>query len=105
MTLSGYQCIDKDGGPQGFTSECSDLESITVDVDLTWTGTGEVLNDEISDSIREPGYLFHTKSTQAFRNAELSGTVAGDGVVFASGDAIVGVLLKGTYTETTIIGS
>lgn len=105
LTLSGYQCIEDDGGPQGITSECSDLESITVDVDLTWTGTGEVTNDEFADSIREPGYLFHTKSTQAFRNAELNGTVAGNGVVFASGEASVGVLLKGTYTETTITGT
>lgn len=105
LTVSGYRCIEEDGGPQGITPECHDLDAITVDVDLAWTGTGEVLNDEFSDSIRQPGYLFHTKSTQAFRDAELSGTVAGDGVVFASGGASVGVLLKGTYTETTLMGS
>lgn len=101
VELYGYRCIEE--GPQGLVGSCVELDPITVNVDLTWSGIGEIVRNSDGDSFNFPGFKFQSHTVDAYRSADLIGTVSGDGVVLASGPASFGVMLRGKYHERLLI--
>ena len=101
LPLYGYVCVED--GPAGISSTCEELPPATVVMDLSWVGMGPIIHDEFGDSVQElPWFKFHNRSVSDSRAAVLTGSVAGDGLNLADGEAAVGVLLIGKYAEETV---
>lgn len=112
VPLYGYRCVYHDEGPQGIApaeepppADCVELAAATVTVDLTWAGVGDVMRDVHRFAYDEgPHYRFRAHTVQAVRDAQLTGTVAGDGLELAGGLADVAILLRGAYHEHALSG-
>ncbi len=102
VPLFGYQCIE--AGPAGIVEpECHDLDPATVQVTLQWTGYGEIITTKDKNAVTDiPGFGFHSRVSIQQRNATVTGTVAGDGLVLADGPGTGAILLKGSDSEDTV---
>lgn len=107
LTVWGYRCVYEAGGPGGGGPQgilegpvCEDLPEAIVDGDIEWTGSGPVVRDVSSSTeTQPPTSMFGVHSVSALRNATVVGTIAGDGLVLAQGEASSGILLRGKYHE------
>lgn len=106
VPLYGYRCLEEDNGPAGISpGECEELPALTVTVDLTWEGHGAIDRSTSHESILDiPGFTFQSHTLQISRNAVLTGTVSGGGIVLADGPTDIGLLLIGSYRERTTTG-
>lgn len=106
LNVWGYRCFhepgEPGGGPQGILEPpaCEDLPEATVSGDIEWTGSGPVIRDVsgLKDT-QAPSSMFGVHSVSAARDAIVAGTIAGDGLVLAEGQASGGILLRGKYHE------
>lgn len=105
VVMYGYECVESaGGGGQGFSDYCYEIDEVTVSVDLTWTGVGDIYRDTFGDSLQGiPGFKFHSRTVEASRLANLTGIVAGDGVVLGEGAADFALLLRGMYQEQIVV--
>jgi hypothetical protein len=55
-----------------------------VDVDLTWTGTGQLTRESDRFHLRAPGSIFQSRLNGTFRGAQASGSVSLGGVNLAT---------------------
>jgi hypothetical protein len=53
-----------------------------VDMDLTWTATGEAYVSKSNDSYKEPGFRFRSHFEGTFRDAVASGSIVGKNTQF-----------------------
>ncbi len=107
VQLYGWRCVyPDDGGPVGTTPpvECEEIGEPTVEAHIAWTGVGAITREAFNARSSEPpGFLAGSHLVQAVRDAEVRGTVAGDGVQLADGAASFGVLLRGKYHEQMVM--
>lgn len=111
VPLYGWRCVytpQDPGEPHGITQldeidddpVCEELDRATVEVDVRWTGVGEIYRDQHRNAFDEGHRTrFHNHAVVAIRDARLTGQVSGSGLELARGDADLGVLLRGKYHE------
>jgi hypothetical protein len=74
---------------------------ITLDVELTWTGSGEVTSSKYHQQYTSPGYRVHSRGDGSFRAASAVGSISNGSVEFASAPSLYGDLssVKSGYIE------
>ncbi|MDH3303182.1 MAG: hypothetical protein OES24_21985 [Acidimicrobiia bacterium] len=104
LKLYGYRCTNP--GPVGIVAEaeCVEIGEPTVEVHITWTGVGPISRGAFNDKFSDPPWIVGgAHLVQAVREAEATGTVAGDTLQLADGQATFAVLLRGKYHEQMVL--
>ena len=109
IELWGWRCV---GPPaQGIVEAssdpqdpvCEDLPPASIQIQLQWTGVGEIYRsaDNYSYNDDVPFFRIHTHQVSAMRQAEMTATFEGGDVVlpFPKGVAEIGWLIRGKYHE------
>jgi hypothetical protein len=75
--------------------------AITLNVELTWTGSGEVTDSKYHQQYTLPGYRVHTRFDGSARYASAVGSISNGSVEFASAPSLYGDLssVKSGYIE------
>lgn len=107
LQLYGWTCVYSEGdGPAGTAPavECDEIGEPTVEAQIAWTGVGPIMRQaNNARSSEPPSFVAGSHSVLAIRDAEVVGTVAGDGIQLADGAAAFGVLLRGKYHEQMVM--
>lgn len=106
VEVNGFQCFYPIGEPEGEGSEpyCVDLASDTLQVDLTWTQTGEIYRDaERMGDVLPSELSAHARNVTAASNAVVTGEVTGGHLQLVNGPADDGVLVRSNYLEHLLI--
>ena len=77
--------------------------SFTVDVNLNWTGTGDLFRQSFSFKSMTPKCKFMDSSRGTFRSAEAAGVIS-DGTTNFTPEPTSGASLNNTHSGTLIIG-
>jgi len=77
--------------------------SFTVDVNLNWTGTGDLVRQSFSSKVQTPKCKFMERFRGSFRSAEASGVVT-DGVTNFTPDPTSDASLGQTSSGSLVIG-
>lgn len=109
VELWGWRCVSPPAQgivefseePEG--PECEDLPPASIEMQLQWTGVGEIYRsaDNFAFNDEVPYFRVHAHQVTALRQAQLTGTFQSDDVVlpFPKGVAEVGMLVRGKYHE------
>lgn len=112
VELVGLRCshpMEDSGAGDGLEGErsepvCVDLPGATVQVDLTWTQTGEIARDvERLGGVVPPEFQAHARSVAAVSTAVVTGEVAGGDLTLVDGPADFGILIREGYLEHLLL--
>jgi hypothetical protein len=104
--VHGFRCFYPLEEPEGEGSEpsCEGLPSDTLEIDLTWTQTGEIYRDvQRMGHVVPAQFVAHARDVTAASNAVVSGEVVGDHLQLVDGAADYGVLIRGNYQEHILV--
>jgi hypothetical protein len=90
--------------PDDQEPDCAELDRMSIELELTWTGHGPVHRDVWRMREAQPAlFLFHARTVMAARAADVTGRILGDGMPLIDGPATFGILLRGAYLQWLLV--
>lgn len=106
VQVNGFRCSYPLDEPEGEASEpsCVDLPSDTLQINLTWTQTGEIYRDvERLGGVVPAEFVAHARDVTAASNAIVTGELSGEHLQLVDGPADFAVLIRSNYNEHILV--